>query len=87
LEPCKSFAFDCIVSLKVLTKFGSNFGCFASIKVNEMKTRGILCSRTPFSYPPSKIEEILNQNLVELDDANPATRQSGQISEINRIIC
>ncbi len=39
------FVFRCQVPFKVYTKSGNNFGHFASTEVNEMKPRGILCSK------------------------------------------
>ena len=48
--------------------FQKNFSHFAWIEVNEMKPRGILCSRRSFfSYPPSKLNKTLStfqQNYI-----------------------
>jgi hypothetical protein len=45
LEHQKVFVFDWKVSFTVLMKCGINFGPFASTVINEMKSRGILCSK------------------------------------------
>jgi hypothetical protein len=63
LEPQKSFVFNCKVLLKVLSKLSTDFGHFASIKMNEMMEKYILCSKRPFLIPTMHIDERFNENL------------------------
>jgi hypothetical protein len=61
-------SFECYrqISLKDLMKIALNFVHFASTKVNEIKARVNLCSKSPFYYQGSKFNEYLINFLISL---------------------
>ncbi len=74
-EPEKLVVFYNNISLEPQTKSGTIFGHFAWTVVNEMKRKGILCSKGPiFSLNPTNqpfwinFEEKCTETLSEVDN-------------------